>query len=242
MKNIHVLPTSKPSRLQLQMNGKYHLENGQIIALKSFHNIYITNDSEIKEGDWFYDLDTKYVKIKQSWENSHLDFNGKKIILTTDKDLIKDGVQAIDDEFLEWFVKNPSCERVEIEDFPMTEKYNSKGEYVHRSYWVYKIIIPKEEPKQETLEQAAEIILANNIDGLRDALKDDDLFYFYKGVIQCYGETMANWQQEQDKNKYSEEDLREAFRQGQDNMDYSDTYGRDSKLTEQEWFEQFKNK
>jgi hypothetical protein len=40
---------------------------------------------------------------------------------------------------------------------------------------------------------------------------------------------------------YSEEVSRE-FRQGQDNMDYSDTYGRDSKLTEQEWFEQFKNK
>jgi len=92
------------------------------------------------------------------------------------------------------------------------------------------------------LEQAAEIILANNIDGLRDALKDDDLFYFYKGVIQCYGETMANWQQEQDKNKFSEEDIREAFRQGQDNMDYSEMYGWSSKLTEQDWFEQFKNK
>ena len=41
---------------------------------------------------------------------------------------------------------------------------------------------------------------------------------------------------------YSEEDLKEAFRQGQDNMEYSDIYGRDSKLTEQEWFEQFKKK
>ena len=41
---------------------------------------------------------------------------------------------------------------------------------------------------------------------------------------------------------YSEEDLREAFRQGMENMDYSEMYGFDSKLTEQEWFEQFKNK
>jgi hypothetical protein len=41
---------------------------------------------------------------------------------------------------------------------------------------------------------------------------------------------------------YSEEDLREAFRQGQDNMDYSDIFGLDSKLTEQEWFNQFKKK
>ena len=41
---------------------------------------------------------------------------------------------------------------------------------------------------------------------------------------------------------YSEEDLREAFRQGMENMDYSEMYGLDSELTEQEWFEQFKNK
>ena len=49
----------------------------------------------------------------------------------------------------------------------------------------------------------------------------------------------AKWQAEK---MYSEEDLREEFRQGQDNMEYSDTYGFDSKLTEQEWFEQFKKK
>jgi len=49
----------------------------------------------------------------------------------------------------------------------------------------------------------------------------------------------AKWQAER---MYSEEDLRKAFRQGQDNMDYSETYGWSSKLTEEEWFEQFKKK
>jgi hypothetical protein len=34
----------------------------------------------------------------------------RKVVLTTDQKLIKDGVQAIDDEFLDWLVKNPSCE------------------------------------------------------------------------------------------------------------------------------------
>lgn len=29
----------------------------------------------------------------------------------------------------------------------------------------------------------AEKLLANNIDGLRDALQDDDIYFFYKGVI-----------------------------------------------------------
>jgi hypothetical protein len=89
------------------------------------------------------------------------------------------------------------------------------------------------------LEEAAEIILANNIDGLRDALKDDDLFYFYKGVIQCYGEAMANWQQEQDKNKYSEEDMKKY-------ADYCIKLINENRyyypLRPEEWFEQFKNK
>ena len=50
----------------------------------------------------------------------------------------------------------------------------------------------------------------------------------------------SEWQQEQDKKLYSEEDLREAFRQGEQNISYSETYGLDSELTEQQWFEQFK--
>jgi hypothetical protein len=46
--------------------------------------------------------------------------------------------------------------------------------------------------------------------------------------------------EKQSEGTYNEEDLREAFRQGQDNMVYDEIYGFDSKLTEQQWFEQFK--
>ena len=53
---------------------------------------------------------------------------------------------------------------------------------------------------------------------------------------------LLKWQQEQDKKLYNEEDLREAFRQGEQNINYSEIYGLDSKLTEQEWFEKFKKK
>jgi hypothetical protein len=48
------------------------------------------------------------------------------------------------------------------------------------------------------------------------------------------------WQQIE--KMYSEEELRQAFRDGQSNMHYSDNYGLDSSLTEQQWFEQFKKK
>ncbi len=95
--------------------GNYHLENGQSIALKSYQNIYITSDEEIKVGDWFFDSikGVNYGIYKHV--KGFINKTSKKIILTTDDQLIQVSVQAIDDNFLEWFVKNPSCERVEID-------------------------------------------------------------------------------------------------------------------------------
>ena len=147
MKNIHVLPTDKPSRIRIGNNGNFVfglIQNSIASKNDSYtnQNIYITSDEKIKKYDW-YIADNKLYRASVDHNPELYTYGCKKLILTTDQDLIKDGVQAIDDEFLEWFVKNPTCERVEVEDFPMTEKYNSKGEYVHRSYWVYKIIIPR---------------------------------------------------------------------------------------------------
>ena len=62
-------------------------------------------------GSYYY---VKHIQCQKNFVN-FIEFTGsKKIILTTDQDLIKDGVQAIEDEFLQWFVKNPSCEWVEV--------------------------------------------------------------------------------------------------------------------------------
>jgi len=105
-------------------------------------------DEEIKDGDWFTDDNNS---LKTSYKLSHTQFaNPKKIILTTDQDLIKDGAQAIDDEFLEWICNNPSYEEVEIGN--QSIKSFDTGHFED----FYKIIIPKEEPKQETLEEVAE--------------------------------------------------------------------------------------
>ena len=48
-----MFPTKSKSNIQLQMNGKLHLENGSSICLNSYQHIYITYNEEIKEGDWF---------------------------------------------------------------------------------------------------------------------------------------------------------------------------------------------
>jgi hypothetical protein len=91
--------------------------------------------------------------------------------------------------------------------------------------------------KQETtLKEVAERLYPRLINDPYNPMEDDnkeDRDTWLKG---------AKWQQEQDKNKFSEEDLRKAFLDGQENVDYNDIHGWSSKLTEQEWFEQFKNK
>jgi hypothetical protein len=147
MKNIHVLPTDKPSRLHKIGNelGLTDKPNNNFLAKQQ--NIYITSDEEIKEGDWYYYFG--HIVKYDSDENT-LTPNCKKIILTTDQDLIKDGVQAIDDEFLEWFVKNPSCEEVEVNHFGMCCSNQLIAQCINCNQYnpVYKIIIPKE-PKQE---------------------------------------------------------------------------------------------
>jgi hypothetical protein len=170
MKNIFLVQTDKPSRL-IKNNHSQLLLTIQTLPLDRElgcfpQHIYITSSEEIKEGDYIID---NYAKInlvqkvrKCDFDSSHCkNGNWKKIILTTDPDLIADGVQAIDDEFLEWVVKNPSCEDVKWNAYPI----NPNGNVVatNRTYPFdglisnfrieYKIIIPKEEPKQYTSQE-----------------------------------------------------------------------------------------
>jgi hypothetical protein len=112
-----------------------------IFKLESGH-IYITSDEEIKEGDCVYCITENRLLISNV-SYSKLE-NRFKIILTTDPDLIKNGVQAIDDEFLEWFVNNPSCEEIKLE----REHDDSVPYPKMRFVKPFKIIIPQEKPKQ----------------------------------------------------------------------------------------------
>lgn len=142
MKNIHLLPTDKPSRLYSK-NGNYKLDNSTIAmdwyissAGYKSHNIYITSD-EITgfENDIWVILGTRIWL----WQNTMALVSNNKpktIILTTDTDLIADGVQAIDNEFLEWFVNNPSCEEIEV------KRGFADGSAWGYNFLDYKIIIP----------------------------------------------------------------------------------------------------
>jgi len=146
--------------------------------MKNIHqigkNIYITNLEEIKEADWCFYLNNLgggnivCQAYKHSEDKRMLFDNGKhnrkigegitplmceckKIILTTDQNLIADGIQAIDDEFLQWFVNNPSCEFIQTERLEDGQyfDYLDDNSVIEGIYENYKIIIPQEEFKQE---------------------------------------------------------------------------------------------
>jgi hypothetical protein len=143
MKNIHLIPTNKPSRL-FKFANQLHLDTIPKEYYKKY-NIYITSDEEIK--GWCLNIGNNEVIFVTKVDGNivhHKPDRGcinlkdcKKIILTTDQDLIKDGVQAIDDEFLQWFIENPSCEFVEV------------SHQLHKDEPLYKIIIPQEENEKD---------------------------------------------------------------------------------------------
>jgi hypothetical protein len=230
MKNIYLLPTDKPSRLSID-NDINELVYG-ILSIDNIpncknQNIYITNNEEIKEGDWVLMFDDfgnlflsnepqKYLGIEKG---HHLNKGLRKIILTTDQSL--DGVQAIDDDFLEWFVKNPSCESVEIKriflgnSFVHIGKTPSKKEKLRGCYdngeqivgkwkelFTYEIIIPKQELKQQ-LDCPYDFTMGKP---KQETLEDAAEKYKYnpKGNF-CFIEG-AKWQQER---MYSEEEAGE---------------------------------
>jgi hypothetical protein len=145
MKNIRILPADKPSRLCISHEQKLRLTQSHLLYIKDEvwktypQNIYITSDEEIKEGYWLDLSDNSIIKVSKEDLKSFKSYDKlqfKKIILTTDQDLIADGVQAIDDEFLEWFVKNPSCEWVEVERWT-DYKLKNNEEVIFFNYKIY---------------------------------------------------------------------------------------------------------
>lgn len=122
MKNLYLLPTDKPSRLWIDLDSnelkfeKLSSPNSNECTKCLNQHIYILSDEEIREGDWVISNYGELIKISYKGSKSKENVNEfcKKIIITTDPDLIKDGVQQIDDVFLDWFVNNPTCEELNI--------------------------------------------------------------------------------------------------------------------------------
>jgi hypothetical protein len=264
-RNLWVIPTDEPSRLILRKDNKFILRTPITQWHGKNQNICITNDEKPKDGDYGlgFALGIKgvgrgYYVFKQDGTNvgklNAICNGSKKIILTTDLDLIKDGVQAIDDEFLEWFVKNPSCEYIK------TEKWLDDEGGV-----LYSRIIPKEEPKfEDSIENSINIMsISNSMFSKKEEPKQSVKEYEQQGLekysYELEQETLeeaskravksglfkdetlfvagAKYQQEQDKNKYSEEEVIEFLNKREDYINQTSSIF--DYITAKEWFEQF---
>ena len=231
MKNIHLLSTDKPSRLHKIGNELGLTTKPNSNFLSKQQNIYITSDEDIDENDYIITKDGRLVEVSYLLSK---DLEGaSKVVLTTDElyihnDLIPKEyntfpqyIQKIDDEFLEWFVNNPSCEKVKWDAYPISpngnivatnKPYPFEG-LVSNFKISYKIIIPKEEPnynmkqeilaemerleekpKQEILEEAA-ITYSELLPFVDEIVTDNSRLDFIAG---------AKWQAER---MYSEEEV-----------------------------------
>ena len=212
MKNIHVLPTENSSRLSYNKDGVLELHRLQ--WRKNTQNIYITSNEEIKEGEWFYSpklANAQGLVDRRDW---------KKIILTTDQALIKDGVWGIEDGFLEWFVKNPTCEYVEL-----------KG---------YAIVLPGESCDCDNMCDACK---EEVVDGLtmgqipaNEETREYDLLQHIKFCLECKNESQAirlieKYGFVKQEEGYSEQDMKIAFEANIKDW-----------ISFEEFIEQFKNK
>jgi hypothetical protein len=213
MKNIHILKTDQPSRLifnpshksfciQKELNGMY-INDGKVSGAdfwgleKALNNgfrpqhLYITNGEEIKKGDWYLFNNQVFLAGISTWEIKDRETsNCKKIILTTDQTLIEDGVQEIDDTFLQWFIENPTCEYVGVEKQMLCTNCGREhcdnlrcNGYEDKPY--YEIIIPLEEPKQVICRDKFDRVIQDGcyVDVQKDGVhkvyrKEDGQLYF----------------------------------------------------------------
>jgi hypothetical protein len=235
-KNIHILPTDKPSRIvKHNAENNYKILPGFISSNPAYttQHIYITSDEEIKEGDWCFDIFLDAVFQANCFMGIKTKNTAKKIILTTDPDLIKDGVRAIDDEFLQWFVNNPNCDSVETVIEKMFPMYESFPESINKPPFYgnlkYKIITPQEKPEEDYFKYLKEaitqstkqsgysvyipedVVKKEELEEAIDRIAKEDGYDIDGGKVADFVDGMvkgAKWQAER---MYSEEEVRKML-------------------------------
>jgi hypothetical protein len=160
MKNIFVKATTEPSQVYLiKEKATLGLTSKNPEAMEHYgsgtHNqhVYITKKESYDRGDWCIDIEAeeifKVAEVKEfsgivrSDTDTYVYDACVKIVLATDLKLVADGVKEINSEFLEWFVKNSSCEEVDIEAYCPND-CNGCVEKCKNSFYR---IIPKGTPK-----------------------------------------------------------------------------------------------
>ena len=210
-KNIFILPTTEPSQVYLvKSTNALGLTSNNPESMEHYgsgtHNqhVYITNKDPYERGDWVKNVTIEadppfkfdnqgIIRITQ---NIPVGYEYEKIILTSDTKLITDGIAGIDIEFLR-SLKDKKLDEISTVEVEKTPLLSNNG----RALFGYKYtpIIPKKNivvlAGEDAIEQAKEMYL------------DSPLPHSYKRAVE-FG---IKWQKEQDKNKFSEDDMREMY-------------------------------
>jgi hypothetical protein len=227
MKNIHILQTDHQSRLFY--NKLTVLELDILQYRRNTQHIYITSDEKIKDGDWCISLldDESFkgiIKIEKIHFDCDFDFTRsyKKIIITTNECLIRNGIQYINDDFLEWFIENPECKFVQIK-----KEHDDSVPYLKMKYVVpYIIIIPTKESENgininNTLKQETsgnynivasfkhgKSLNAKLIINKPEMIDNVDESLLINSPCEYVFETGTDWPEDK---KYSKEDIKLAY-------------------------------
>lgn len=147
MANIHILPTDKPSRLTIYSTllNEFRLLPEPIGDWKNKRNIYITSDETPKEGGYvlWENKVYKYREFMKMRTPVYTDYFS--IIITTDLELIKDGVQALEDKEIEFIISNPKVNKLDVTKELCYKPYNEETEVPKEKYEYYMVVLPKEE-------------------------------------------------------------------------------------------------
>lgn len=141
MKNIYQFQTERET--SIHFDTKYFRTllpqvSNTINSAVSGYNIFIISDDELKPNDWF--IDTKRNLISQvdkleiatskkvmcavSSGGYYILEDCKKIVLTTDKYLIIEGVQPIKIDFIKWYIDKANDSGVPIDYVKIKKGFN----------------------------------------------------------------------------------------------------------------------
>jgi len=189
--NVFLIPTEKWSPLVHSTNKHGGLFKSEHYSPMTefgdlYQHMYIISDEKPAIGDWSINRTSPYKHMELCKIDNDIEVNRyvlsvhndcKKVILTTDIDLIKNGVQAIDEEFIDWFIKSP--ERVSVRTIRKYENFSEKTNMFETSY--YKTIIP------QTLESKMEDFFDKT--SVEDMIKKlEDLGYTFESKEKMYTE------------------------------------------------------
>lgn len=135
---IVILPTENRSRLHHYINDHYGLTDFDL-PWKDARDLHIINKEEILTGDHVYDSFNNIVFKAIQHHKDILNTREEiyKVCLTTSNQLHDEGIQSIEDKFLNWFINNPSCVEVEVVSSPLL---NTSRAYLGLNK--YEIILP----------------------------------------------------------------------------------------------------